>query len=108
MLEMVISLVFAVIAFVISIRSFMEKGFLFNNAYLFASKEERKKMNKKPYYRQTSIVFCLLGAIFLLIAIAALSEAEWVYYIVFALAFIAIVYAVASSIKEIKKAAKDK
>ena len=32
-----------------SIRSFLERGFLLNNEYLFASKEERKTMNKKPY-----------------------------------------------------------
>ena len=34
-------------SFFISVRSFMEKGFLFNNAYIYASKEQREKMNKK-------------------------------------------------------------
>ena len=31
------------------IRLFFERGFLLNNAYLYASKDERKTMNKKPY-----------------------------------------------------------
>lgn len=35
--------------FVMSILSFMQKGFLLNNAYIYASKEERKKLDKKPH-----------------------------------------------------------
>ena len=62
------SILFAVSIFLffMSVRSFMEKGFLFNNAYIYASKQERAKMNKKPHYRQSAIVFLLLGLIFLL------------------------------------------
>ena len=37
----------------ISIIQFRQKGFLLNNAYIYASKEQRKKMDKKPYYRQS-------------------------------------------------------
>ena len=39
------SLVFIIAAIltVVSIRSFQNKGFLFNNAYIYASKEERGK-----------------------------------------------------------------
>ncbi len=57
-------------AFIVSFRSFREKGFLFNNAYLYASKEERDMMDKKPYYRQSAIVFLMIGVIFLLNAIS--------------------------------------
>lgn len=53
--------------FVMSILSFMQKGFLLNNAYIYASKEERKKLDKKPHYRQSAIVFLLLGIVFLLL-----------------------------------------
>ena len=28
-------------AFLVSVRSFMQKGFMFNNAYIYATKEER-------------------------------------------------------------------
>ena len=40
---------------VLSIFSFMEKGFLLNNQYLNVSKEEREHMDKSPYYRQSAI-----------------------------------------------------
>ena len=45
----------------LSYRSFKEKGFLFNNAYIYANEEERKTMNKKPWYRQSAIAFCLFS-----------------------------------------------
>ena len=59
------SILFAVSIFLffMSVRSFMEKGFLFNNAYIYASKQEREKMNKKPHYRQSAIVFLLIGLV---------------------------------------------
>lgn len=98
-----LSLVFAVIAFTISARSFMEKGFLYNNAYIFASEQERETMDRKPYYRQSAIVFCLIGTIFLLIAIAELSGAGWLYIVVWAVAFITLVYAIVSSVKHTTK-----
>ena len=103
MIETILSLVLAIATFTISVRSWMEKGFLFNNAYIFASEEQRKAMNKKPYYRQSAIVFCLLGVLFLLIAVAAPSGAGWLYTIAWAVALATIVYAVASSIKEAVK-----
>ena len=55
--------ILALIALVISVRSFKEKGFLFNNAYIWASKQEREQMNKKPHYRQSAIAFALIAAI---------------------------------------------
>ena len=42
----VIFLALAIGAFVISGLQFMEKGYLFNNAYFWASQEERKRMKK--------------------------------------------------------------
>ena len=47
----IINFVLMVFCVFISARQFAEKGFLFNNAYLFATKDERAKMEKKPYYR---------------------------------------------------------
>ena len=60
--KLIVSLIIFAIAGInlfLSIMSFMEKGKLMNNAYIYASKEEREKMNKKPYYIQTGIVFIL-------------------------------------------------
>ena len=94
------SILFAVSVFLffMSARSFMEKGFLFNNAYIYASKQEREKMNKKPYYRQSAIVFLLLGLLFSLIALAVLLEANWICYVGIALVIITLIYAIVSSI----------
>ena len=93
----------SIFSFFISARSFMEKGFLFNNAYIYASKQEREKMNKKTHYRQSAIVFLLLGLIFLLNAIATLLKANWIFYIVVAAIIITIIYAIVSSITIEKK-----
>ena len=40
-----------VVCFIFSYLQFNEKSFLFNNAYIYASKEERKVMDKKPHYK---------------------------------------------------------
>ena len=93
-----ILLAISILSFFMSVRSFIEKGFLFNNAYIYASKEERQKMNKKPYYRQSSIVFLLLGLIFLLNAIAVLLEVNWIFYIVILVVIVTLIYAIVSSI----------
>ena len=94
------SILFAVSVFLffMSVRSFMEKGFLFNNAYIYASKQEREKMNKKPYYRQSAIVFLLFGIVFLLLALAVLLEAYWIYFVGVAVVIITLIYAIVSSI----------
>jgi|LSQX01.2.fsa_nt_gb hypothetical protein len=56
----IIIFLFAAGTLAISILQFLEKGFPFNNIYLSASKEERSKINKKPLYRQSAIVFLIL------------------------------------------------
>lgn len=88
----------AAVAFVLSIRSFMGKGFLLNNAYLYASEKERQAMDKKPYYRQTAIVMLLIGFIFMLNGFAALFPMDWISYAVGGIIIAAIVYAVVSGI----------
>ena len=88
----------AVGAFIMSYYSFKEKGFLFNNAYIYASKQERETMDKKPHYRQSAIVFLLIGVIFLLNGVSVLLAANWIFFLVIAIAIAAIVYAIVSSI----------
>lgn len=84
--------------FIKSYRSYKEKGFLFNNAYIYASKQERETMDKKPHYRQSAIVFFMIGIIFLLNGVSVLLEANWIFYLVIAIAIVAIIYAIVSSI----------
>lgn len=83
---------------IISIRSFREKGFLLNNAYLYASEQEREKMDKSPYYRQSGIVFLLIGIIFLLSGIDALLTTVWIFWIVVPISVMTVIYAIISSI----------
>ena len=94
--------IIAVILFVMSIRSFKNRGFLFNNAYLYASKEERDKMDKKPYYRQTAIVFLLLCFVFIIIGVSIVLHNSKINLLEIPFIAGAIIYAIVSS-KRINK-----
>ena len=94
----VVLIAVSLLVFVLSIRSFLEKGFLLNNAYLYASKKQREEMDKKPYYRQSAVVFFMIGIVFLLIAAAILLDNFRVTYIADAVIALLVIYAVASSI----------
>ena len=94
----IIFFVIAAASFFMSGLSFVEKGFLFNNAYIYASKEIREKMDKKPHYRQSAIVFLLIGLIFLLNGFSVVFEAKWLFYAVIAVVIVAIIYAIVSSV----------
>ena len=41
-------LIVSLLMFILSTRSYLEKGFLLNNAYIYASKKERETMKKNP------------------------------------------------------------
>ena len=90
--------IIAAILAVVSIRSFLNKGFLFNNAYIYASKQERETMDKKPHYKQSGIVFVFIGIIFLINAIDTILQTGWLNFCVIGIAVIAIVYAIVSSL----------
>ena len=94
----VIAFVLAVTAAFISVRQFMEKGFLFNNAYIWASKKERERPDKKPYYRQSAIVFCLLSAVFLVVGISIVLKNNKIQLLEIPLIGVVLVYAIISSV----------
>lgn len=97
----------AIAAFVFSVRSFKEKGFLLNNAFIYASPQEREKLNKRPYYRQTAVVFLQVGVILAVNAADVLLKTGWLFYVVMGLAGVAIFYAIVSTVI-IKKNEKSK
>lgn len=68
MIWAIVCIVLTVVCLGISAVQFKERGFLFHNAYIWASKQERDRMDKKPYYRQSAVAFALCGAIFLVMA----------------------------------------
>lgn len=94
----IIYIVIAIIAFVIAFLQFTERGFLFNNAYIWISKEERKRMDKKPHYKQSGVVFLLIGLIFSLNAFNALLKKDWIFPVIFVIAIGTIIYAIVSSV----------
>ena len=112
--KIVSTLIFFALAiglFFISYLHFKEKGYLFNNAYIWASKEERRRMNenkesKKPHYRQSSVVFLLLGISFLAIAVYFATGWKWMYAVFGLAVIIAVVYAVVSSVKNEQRQAE--
>ena len=88
---------------VISVFQFRRKGFLFNNAYLYAKKQEKEKMNKAPHYRQSGVVFVFLSALFLCIAAECILKTSWLGWISSALTVGVLIYAIVSSVRELGK-----
>lgn len=84
---------------VLAVRHFLERGFLLNNAYIYASREERKTMDKKPYYRQSAVVFCLLSAVFTVVGLSLVLRKDGLLLLELPLAAGAVVYAIVSSLR---------
>ena len=95
----ILLLVISISFFIVGIVQLKEKGILFNNAYLYASKQQRAAMNKKPYYRQSGIAFIFIGFFLLLNAFQMLFESSWLFWLSMVVAIFAIVYAIISSIQ---------
>ena len=88
---------------VISVFQFRGKGFLFNNAYIYAGKREKEKMNKAPHYRQSGVVFAFLSALLLCIAVECVLKTSWLGWISSALTVGVLIYAIVSSVRELGK-----
>lgn len=86
-----------------AVRSFKERGFLLNNAYIYASREERAAMDKKPCYRQSAIVFCLLSLVFLVIGLAIVLHNYTIELLEIPLVAATVIYAVVSTVRIRKK-----
>ena len=91
-------------AFLISFLQFKEKGYLFNNAYLWASQAERKQMEenetvKRLYHRQSGFVFLFIGCIFMTNAARIATAWTWMSVAVWALIGTTVVYIIVSSVQ---------
>lgn len=99
----IIIMLFAMAAFSIleSILSFLEKGIPLNNFYFNArSEEEKERLDMKFIYRQTAIVFGLIGLMLLILALLILFEkTELVTPIVIPFCIVTVGYTLVSSIK---------
>ena len=104
-LAIAIFLIAGVMAF-LSFRCFRERGFLMNNAYIYASKEEREAMDKKPYYRQSAIVFCLMSAVFTVMGLSVVLRNRRVALLEIPILVAAVVYAFVSTARIRERAGK--
>ena len=89
---------FAAVWVVLGIVSLCGKGFLFNNAYIWASKKEREQMDKRPYYKQTGIVFILIGVMIAIFGLDVLFKAGWIWLLGLAFGLLIGVYAIVSTV----------
>ena len=94
----IISAVLTVVCTVIGILQLMHKGFLLNNAFIFASTEERKKLDKKLYYIQSGVILLLLGGVFFCLTLSTFVS-EKLFYLAIVIAVLTIIFSVASTIK---------
>ena len=89
--------VIAVLCFYIAYRQYKQKGFIFTNKWLYASKKEREEIDeriKKSEYRVGRNVFLGIGFLFIAIAVYSLSSISWLMFIIIALIVILCVYAI--------------
>jgi len=103
MIFLLIQLAFSIGSFIIAYLQFKEKGFVFNNAYIFSSKEERKKLDFKPYYRQSAIIFTGIGFNFLLLASDIIFHSKWLIFASIGLMILLVGYALVSTVKMMTK-----
>ena len=94
---------FSFILLVWGVLSLFNKGFLFNNAYIYANKKEREHMNKKPYYIQTGIVFILLSIASCLEGFNALLRYDVFFVLFIIIIVVTLVFAIVSTIYIDKK-----
>ena len=87
----IVCVVLAIISLIISVMSFKEKGFLFNNAYIWASETGKEKTMNRNHYRQTAIAL-MITAVFLCTAIpGAFLSTGWLWIVVGGICFILLV-----------------
>lgn len=84
--------------FVCSYLHFKEKCFLLNNAYLYASEQKKATMNKKPYYKQSGMVFLLIGMMLFISLVEIIVETGWLFFLAIGITIVLIIYAIVSSI----------
>ena len=104
--QVVLAIIMGLISVLLLSYSFFtskEKGPIFSNTYLLATVEERKKIDKSAEYHLVTIVFRILGTVFLLLTVQILTLWSWLYYIIGILIVLLITYAIKESIKSEKK-----
>ena len=104
----IIIFIVAAIAVLLGIMQFLQKGPLLNNAWLYANEEQRRTMDKKPYYIQSGIVFVMIGIQFMLLGCFTLTKMYVFLILEFTVVGIMIITAIVSALMIEKKKGKNK
>ena len=96
--EFIVILFLTVVSFTVAYLQYRERGPVFNNAYIYASKKERQTMNKKPYYRQSAIIFTATGSMLLFILLEMVLKNKIFFYIIIVHLIFLVVYAIGSTL----------
>ncbi len=76
-----------------------EKGPILSNTWLFASKSERRFINKSAEYHLVTVVFSVLSVIFFLVSASILLSWVWIPIVIGFLIISLIVYVIIEAIK---------
>lgn len=79
------------------------KGPILSNSYIYASKTEKEKIDKKSEYKLVSIVFSGLAIAFLFLTLYSFTLSKQFYILFWCAVFIVAMYAIIDSIKTIKR-----
>lgn len=93
-IPVLISGILTVLMFVYAFFTSKEKGPILSSHYLFTSKDKKEKIDKKVEYHRVTIVFGLLGIIFLLLTLQILTMWMWLNYIMGLFIILLIAYVV--------------
>jgi len=104
----IIIFIVAAVAALLGIMQLLQKGPLLNNAWLYANEEQRRTMDKKPYYIQSGIVFVMIGIQFMLLGCFTLTKMYVFLILEFTVVGIMIITAIVSAVMIEKKKGKNK
>ena len=100
--KIILAIIFGIVSvasFIVGYLQFSEKMTLLNNTYIYSSKSQRESMDKKPYYKQSGTIFCMVGIIFLINTVQIIIQTNWLLYLVLFIAVTMVVYAIGSMVK---------
>ncbi len=88
----------SIMFYIFSFRQLKRIGTPINNAYIFASKKEREEKDFSPHYKQSGVVFALLGTLFLLNTINTVFILSWYYFVYIPVLVGTILFAIISAV----------
>ena len=75
------------------------KGPILSNSYIFASKDERKRIDVKVEYKLITVIFGCLSGIFALLSLYIFTQFKWLYVLMWILIVFVIVYAIVDTVR---------